>query len=74
MDASKTGIPTSYLELVRLEVRNNTLTIASNLCSAKAEDEKNRVDDQCECDGTGDYSAFHALRFVEKQISDLIEN
>lgn len=51
--------------------QNETCELAANICEAKAEDEKDRVDNECECDGTGDYSAYHSLKAVAKQIRAL---
>jgi len=73
VDHTKTGVPFSqYLGSERVKAHDDALNIAANLCKAKAEDEKDRVDNSCECDGTGDYSAYHSLKFVEAQILELI--
>lgn len=68
MDDTKTEFPQVLLNMAKVEAHNAAMARAGDLCAAKAEDEQNRVDAECKCDGTGDYSAYHSLRYVEKEI------
>jgi len=67
-----TKITPINLEFIKAEGYHMGITEAATICRGLAIAEKERVDVECDCDGTGDYSGFHFFKEGERQILALI--